>query len=130
MVDDAISQIRDQITTVTREESGDDIQHQINELNQQIDHAQLVQLRERVKLETQPGVTIGTQTDEETKAQPEESKRATAIEATIYQSELLKQIMQVGSLFNLKAFGTEEESKADADRRTREMKERALKKQI
>lgn len=63
-------------------------------------------------------------------APEEESKRPTAIEATIYQSELLKQIMQVGSLFNLKAFGSEEESKADADKRAREMKERALKKEI
>ncbi|MFO0118252.1 MAG: hypothetical protein ACK521_11780 [bacterium] len=59
----------------------------------------------------------------------EESKRPSAIEATIYQSELLKQIMQVGTLFNLKAFG-EEETKVDAEKQAREMKERALRREI
>jgi hypothetical protein len=47
----------------------------------------------------------------------EEAKQPTAIEATLYQSELLKQIMQVGSLFNLKAFGTDEETKDDEETR-------------
>jgi hypothetical protein len=38
--------------------------------------------------------------------------------------------MQVGSLFNLKAFGTDEETKVEEDRKVQDKKERALKKEI
>jgi hypothetical protein len=37
--------------------------------------------------------------------------------------------MQVGTLFNLKAFG-EEESKVDAEKQAQEMKEQALRREI
>jgi len=38
--------------------------------------------------------------------------------------------MQVGSLFNLKAFGGEEENKQEKERQAKERKERALKREI
>lgn len=38
--------------------------------------------------------------------------------------------MQVGSLFNLKAFGGEEENKQEKERLAKERKERALKKEV
>ena len=75
-------------------------------------------------------VEMGTQTETEESKGQEESKQPTAIDATVYQSELLKQIMQVGSLFNLKAFGGLEESEEQKQQQAKERKERILKRQI